>query len=41
MELLEAVTELFRRYWESLMKRVGGGGLVVTNEIGERERFLV
>ena len=41
VELVEAVTDLFRRYWESLMQRVGGGGLVVTNDIGERERFLV
>ena len=41
VELVEAVTDLFRRYWESLMQRVGGGGSVVTNEIGEKERFLV
>ena len=41
MELVEAVTDLFRRDWEGLMQRVGGGGLVVTNEIGEKERFLV
>ena len=36
VELAEAVTDLFRSGWESLMKRVGGGGSVVTNEIGKR-----
>ena len=41
LELVEAVTGLFRRDWESLMQRVGGGGSVLTNEIGEKERFLV
>ena len=41
MELVEAVTDLVRRDWEGLMKRVGVGGLVVTNEIGERYIFLV
>ena len=41
LELVEAVTDLFRGDWESLMQRVGGGGSVVTNEIGEKERFLV
>ena len=41
VELVEAVTDLFRRDWESRMQRVGGGGSVVTNEIGEREIFLV
>ena len=41
VDLVEAVTGLFWRDWESLMQRVGGGGLVVTNDIGERERFLV
>ena len=41
MELVEAVADLFRGDWESLMQRVGGGGLVVTNEIGEKEIFLV
>ena len=41
VELVEAVTVLFWRYWESLMQRVGGGGSVVTNEIGEKDRFLV
>ena len=41
MELVEAVTDLFRRDWESLMQRVGEGGSVVTNEIREKERFLV
>ena len=35
VELVEAVTDLFRRYRKSLMHRVGGGGLVVTNEKGE------
>ena len=33
LELVEAVTGLFRRDWESLMQRVCGGGSVVTNEI--------
>ena len=32
VELVEAVTDLFRRGWESLMQRVGGGGSVVTND---------
>ena len=41
VELVEAVTDLFRRDWEGLMQRVGGGGSVVTNQIGEREIFLV
>ena len=41
VELVEDVTDLFRRCWASLMLRVGGGGLVVTNEIGEKEIFLV
>ena len=41
MELVEAVTDLFRMDWKSLMQRVGAGGSVVTNEIGEREIFLV
>ena len=41
VELVEAVTDLFRRDWEGLMQRVGGGGSVVTNEIGEKEIFLV
>ena len=41
VELVEAVTDLFRRDWGGLMQRVGGGGLVVMYEIGERERFLV
>ena len=41
VELVEAVTDLFQRDWESLMQRVGGGGSVVTNEIGEKKRFLV
>ena len=36
VELVEAVTDLFRRDWEGLMQRVGGGGLVVMNDIGER-----
>ena len=40
VELVEAVTDLFRRDWESLMYRVCGSGSVVTNEIGEREIFL-
>ena len=34
VELVEAVTDLFRRGWEILMQRVGGGSSVVTNEIG-------
>ena len=37
MELVEAVTDLFWWDWESLLLRVGGGGSVVTNEIGERD----
>ena len=41
VELVEAVTDLFQRDLESLMERVGGSGLVVTNEIGEKEKFLV
>ena len=41
VELVEAVTDLFQRDWESLMQRVGEGGLVVTNEKGEKEIFLV
>ena len=41
VDLVEAVTGLFQRDWESLMQRVGGGGSVVTNEIGEKDRFLV
>ena len=41
VELMEAVIDLFRRDWEVLMQRVDGGGLVVTNEIVERERFIV
>ena len=36
VELVEAVTELFRREWDSIMQRVGGGGSVVTNEIREK-----
>ena len=27
MELVEAVTDLFRRDWEGLIQRVGGGGV--------------
>ena len=38
---VEAVTDLFRRDWEGLMHRVGEGGLVVTNEMGEKYIFLV
>ena len=41
VELLEAITDLFRRDWESLMQRVGGGGSVVTNGMVEREIFLI
>ena len=40
MELVEAVTDLFRRDWEGLMQRVGGGGSVVMNEMGDRARFF-
>ena len=40
VELVEAVTDLFRRDWEGLIQRVGGGGLVVTNDMGERARLL-
>ena len=41
VELLEAVTDLFWRDWESLMQRVDGDVSVVMNELGEKERFLV
>ena len=41
VELVEAVTDLFRRDWEGLIQRVCGGESVVTNDMGERERFLV
>ena len=41
VELVEAITDLFRRDWEGLIQRVGRGGLVVTNEIVEREIFQV
>ena len=41
VELVEAVTDLFRRDWEGLMHRVGEGWLVVTNEMGEKYIFLV
>ena len=42
MELVEAVTNLFLRYRESLMQRVGGwGGSVVRNDIGDKNIFLV
>ena len=34
VELVEAVPGLFQRDWEGLMQRVGGWGLVVTNEMG-------
>ena len=34
VELVEAVTGLFQRYWESLMQRLSGSGLVVTNDTG-------
>ena len=34
VDLVEAVTDLFRRDWERLMHMLGGGGSVVTNEIG-------
>ena len=32
VELVEAVTDLFRGDWEGLMQRVGGGGGVGGNE---------
>ena len=41
MKLVEAVPGLFQRDWEGLMQRVGGGGSVLTNEMGERDIFLV
>ena len=41
VELVEAVTDLFQRDWESLMHWVGGGGSVIKNEIGKKERFIV
>ena len=34
VELVQAVTDLFRGDWEGLMHRVGGSGMVVTNEMG-------
>ena len=34
VELVEDVTDLFQGDWEVLMQRVGGGGLVVTNDMG-------
>ena len=39
VELVEAVTDLFREDWESHMQR--GGGSVVTNEMRKRAIFLV
>ena len=41
MELVEAVNGLSKSNWEGLMQKVGGGGLVVMNEIVEIEIFLV
>ena len=41
MELVEDVTDLFRRDWEGIMQRVCGGVLVVTNEMGQRDIYLV
>ena len=41
VELVQAVTDLFRGDWEGLMQRVGGSGLVVKNNTVEKERFLV
>ena len=42
VELVEAVTDLFRRDWEGIIQRVGvGGGLVATNEMGYVAIFLV
>ena len=41
VEPVEAATDLFQRCWECIMQRVGGEGLVVTNDMGERGRFLV
>ena len=38
VELVDAVTDLFRSDWEGLMQRVVG--LVVMNEMVERERYL-
>ena len=41
VELVEAVTDLFRRGWGGLMQRVGGReGVVVTNEMGKRELYI-
>ena len=39
VKLVEAVTDLFRRGWEGLMQSLGVGGLVITNEMGDREIF--
>ena len=36
LKLVEAVKDLFRRDWKSLMQRVGRVSSVLTNEIGER-----
>ena len=35
MEILEAITEMFKDYWEVLVNRLGGGWSVVKNEYGQ------
>ena len=41
MELVEDVNNLFQRDWEGIIQRLGGGVLVVTNEMVNREKFFV
>ena len=49
MEIVGAVKDSFRKDWDGLVQRGGGGVSVVTNEgvhesgeeMGERSRFLV
>ena len=41
VELVETVADLFQRDWEGLIQRLGGGVLVVTNEMVNREKFFV
>ena len=41
MELVEAVTDLFRGDWEGLIQRAVWGRSLLTNDMGEIEKFLV